>query len=73
MSPKPLDSDFGIEIDFQPGTDAPSRVFKTITALIEAFQIVDRQLAESVARIEPVLLLENIEAGSIIVWLRNKL
>jgi hypothetical protein len=73
MSPKPLDSDFGIEIDFQPGTDAPSRVFKTITALIEAFQIVDHQLAESVARIEPVLLLENIETGSIIVWLRNKL
>jgi hypothetical protein len=73
MSPKPLDSDFGIEIDFEPGTDAPSRVFRALTSLIEAFQIVDHELAISVAQVEPILLLENIETGSIIVWLKTRL
>jgi hypothetical protein len=73
MSPQPLEADFGIEIDFQSGTDAPSRVFKAMTALIDAFQIIDRELANSVAKIEPVLLLEDIETGSIKTWLKTQL
>ena len=71
--PRPQDADFGIEIDFQPGCDAPSRVFRTMTVLIEAFESVDRELVNSVARIQPVLLLEDIEAGSIKTWLRTQL
>jgi hypothetical protein len=63
----------GIEIDFQPGSDAPARVFKTMTALIEAFESIDKELVTSVARIQPVLFLENIEAGSIKAWLRTQL
>jgi len=73
MSPRPVEADFGIEIDFQPGSDAPSRVFRTMTGLIEAFESVDKELVKSVARIQPVLLLEDIEAGSIRTWLRTQL
>jgi len=73
MSPRPAEADFGIEIGFQPGSDAPSRVFRTMTALIETFESVDRELVNSVAKIQPVLLLEDIEAGSIKTWLRTQL
>jgi hypothetical protein len=73
MSPRPTEADFGIEIDFRPGSDAPSRVFRTMTGLIEAFESVDKELVRSVARIQPILLLEDIEAGSIRTWLRTQL
>ncbi len=73
MSPRPAEADFGIEIDFQPGSDAPSRVFRAMTALIEAFETVDRELVNSIARVQPILLLEDIEAGSIKTWLRTQL
>jgi hypothetical protein len=73
MSPKPVEADFGIEIDFEAGSPAPSRVFRAMSALIDSFEKIDRDLVKSVARIEPVLLLENIEAGSIKAWLRTKL
>jgi hypothetical protein len=73
MSPRPPEADFGIEISYERHSDAPARVFKTMTALIEAFEFVDRELVSSVARISPVLLLEDIESGSIKTWLRTKL
>src|SRR6202047_5478333 len=73
MCPRPVEADFGIEIGFKPGSDAPSRVFRTMTALIEAFETVDRELVNSVARVQPVLLLEDIEVGSIKTWLRTQL
>lgn len=71
--PRPSEADFGIEIDFTPGSDAPSRVFRAMSALIETFQEVDKELLGAVATIEPVLLLEDIEAGSIRTWLRTQL
>ena len=73
MSPRPDGADFAIEINFERGSAAPSRVFRAMTDLIEAFQSVDHELVRSVARIQPVLLLENIEAGSIKTWLRTEL
>jgi hypothetical protein len=73
MSPRPAEADFGIEINFQPGSDAPARVFKAMTALIETFESIDRELVNSVAKIQPVLLLEDIEAGSVKTWLRTQL
>jgi hypothetical protein len=62
MTPHPADADFRIEIDFQPRSDAPSRVFRTMTAVIEAFETVDRERVSYVVQVYPVLLLENIEA-----------
>lgn len=65
-----LRADFGIEVDFKKGSEAPSRVFRTISELIEAFDIFDRDLIQSIdVKIEPVMLLEDIESGSVKTWL----
>jgi hypothetical protein len=67
-------SDFCIEIDYAKNSPNPSRVFRAMSDLIEALQSVDSTLAESLAiRLEPVLLLEDIEAGSIKAWLAQKI
>ena len=69
-----LKADFGIEVKFVPGSPDPSRVFRSMTALIESFQIFDKELVQSIDNaIEPILLLEDIETGSIRTWLRNAL
>ena len=69
-----MKSDFCIKIDFQKGTESPSRVFRTMTELIEAFEEIDLGLVESIhAKIEPVVIIEDIEAGAIKAWLAYKL
>jgi hypothetical protein len=70
---KPYDPDeFGIEISFAPHSDAPSRIFKVMTALIDSFQEIDGFLAGSIATgLKPSMLLEDIESGSLRIWLRN--
>jgi len=66
--------EFGIEISFPPHSDAPAAVFRAMFGLIEAFQEIDILLAESIrTKIQPTTLLENIETGSLRVWLRNAL
>ncbi len=69
------ESDFAIEIDFEPETGFdPARVFRSMAELIDVFQDLDRRLAASVdSAITPVLMLEDIEAGSLRTWLRNQL
>jgi hypothetical protein len=67
-------SEFCIQIDFQKESEKPARVFKAMTGLIEAFEEIDRNLVRSIdVQIESVLLLEDIEAGSIRAWFRNQL
>jgi hypothetical protein len=64
--------EFGIEINFSPHSDTPSRVFRVMTSLIDSFQEIDGFLAGSIATgLKPSTLLEDIESGSIRVWLRN--
>ena len=66
--------DFCIEIDFKKVPGNPSRVFRTMTEIIEAFQFIDKELVQSVdVKIEPVLILEDIEQGSLKVWLTEAL
>ena len=69
MSSSPLrhgNADFAIEIDFVSGSPDPARVFRSMTQLIDAFQRFDRELVQTIdVHIEPVMLLENVEAGSI--------
>jgi hypothetical protein len=66
--------DFGIELNYQPFSEAPSRIFKAMSALIDSFQEIDQDLVRSISsRIHPVLLLEDIESGSLRAWLRNAL
>ena len=67
-------ADFCIEIDYTKESENPSRVFRSLFELIDTFQEIDRNLVTSIdVNIEPVLLLEDIEVGSIRVWLSNKL
>lgn len=66
-----LKADFGIEVKFAPGTPDPARVFRSMTALIEAFQVFDKELVQTIdVAIEPILFLEDIEIGSLRTWLR---
>jgi hypothetical protein len=73
----PKDQQFGlfcIEIDFQKGSESPSRVFRTMTELIETFQAFDNNLVQSIdPSIETVALIEDIESGSIRAWLATVL
>src|SRR5271157_2866827 len=69
------ESDFAIEIGFEPETGFdPARVFKSMGELIDAFQDMDRRLIRSIdSSIQPLLMLEDIEAGSLRTWLRSQL
>ncbi len=65
-----LKSEFCIAIDFEKGSENPSRVFRAMFELIEAFQRLDVDLVKSIdSKIEPIALLEDIETGSIKAWL----
>lgn len=72
MAEQSLKADFAIEVKFIPGTRDPTRVFRSMTALIDAFQRLDKELVQTIdLTIEPVLILEDIEAGSLRTWLRS--
>ncbi len=69
-----LKADFCIEIQYKKESENPSRVFRSMSELIDSFQETDRHLVKAIAvDIETILLLEDIEAGSIKVWLRSLL
>jgi hypothetical protein len=74
MAPSVADDLFALRIDFQKDSPDPSRVFRSMTALIEAFTNLDRELVRSIdVHVEPIVLLEDIEASSLKVWLRTML
>lgn len=65
---------FAITIDYEAGTDAPSRVFRAMADMVAAVERADRVLIQAFASdITPVLLLEDIERGSVRGWFRNAL
>lgn len=67
-------ADFALEIDFVPSSPDPARVFRSMTQLIDTFQKFDRELVHTIdVHIQPVMLLEDVEAGSIKSWLRAAL
>jgi hypothetical protein len=60
------EADFCIEINFEKGSGNPSRVFRSMTELIETFQFIDGTLVKSIYhRMESVLLLDDIQTGSL--------
>jgi len=74
VSDSVLKADFCIEMEYERESENPSRVFRSMFELIDSFQEIDKNLVTSIdVNIEPILLLEDIEAGSIKVWLRNVL
>lgn len=74
MPPIVQDDLFALRIEFQRDSRDPSRVFRSMTALIEAFAALDRELVQSIdVHVEPIVLLEDIEASSLKVWLKTVL
>lgn len=65
-------ADFFIKIDFEKGSGSPSRVFRAMSDLIDALQETDKNLIASIdAKLQPVLLLEDVETGSVKAWLKQ--
>ena len=63
---------FEIKVAFERGKGEPSRVFRTMTGLIESIQMLDQHLSATVStKIRTKLLLQDIEAGSIRAVLKN--
>lgn len=66
-------ADFCIAIDYEKNSPNPSRVFRALSDLIDALQEVDSTLLEPLnVKLQPILLLEDIEASSIKVWMAQK-
>lgn len=58
--------EFEIEIDFEPGTGDPARIFRTMSGLIDSIQNLDRHLIGSIdLSLRPELVLEDVEKGSL--------
>lgn len=67
-----LENSFCIVIDYEKNSTNPTRIFKTMTDLIETFQLLDIDLIKSIdSKIEPQLILEDIEIGSLKTYLTN--
>ncbi len=65
---------FCITIDFDKKSENPSRVFQTMTDIINSFQNLDRDLINGInSQLDPVILLEDIQSGSMKTWLINAL
>lgn len=67
-----FENTFCIVIDYEKNSPNPSRVFKTMTELIETFQLLDIDLIKSIDnKIQPQLILEDIEIGSLRTYVSN--
>ncbi len=69
---KIIKDSFCIKIDYEKDSPNPSRVFKTMTDLIDSFQQIDKDLIKCIDnKIEPSLILEDIEIGSLKTYISN--
>ncbi len=72
MDSMPAEADFGVYIDFSKGDHDPKAILGAAHDIIGALDKANQLLAQSLdASVEPVLLLEDIEAGSSLIWLRD--
>lgn len=72
--PAPPKADFAFYIDFKRGEGSASRVFSATHDFIRACESLDRELLNSIdSNIQTVMVLEDIEAGSLKTWLRSSL
>jgi hypothetical protein len=71
---KPADADFGVTVDFTKGESDPVAVFGGIAAMLRGFSSLDEVLIEALdPKLEPIMVLEDVEASTITTWVRNKL
>lgn len=71
--PLPI-ADFSFRISFKKGQGNPRRVFDAASELIDGFERLDEAIAGSIdAKLQPLMVLEDIKAGSIRIFLSNLL
>lgn len=59
-------NEFTLRIEFEKGSENPARVFNAMSEFIKAFHDLDNCLAKAFAvNIQPILVLQDIESGSI--------
>ena len=64
-------ADFGFQIDFARNTEDPARIFRALSELIKFCEVTDKALIKSLdIDVEYKLILDDIEEGSLIVWLK---
>lgn len=64
--------DFLLTIDFPKQIADPQRIFSTASAYIEALHECDKMLLKSInSDIKPVFVLEQVENGSLKIWLKQ--
>jgi hypothetical protein len=69
-----MDADFSFRIVFEKGQGDPRRIFDAASQLIDGFGELDEAVTGSAdTEIRPSMVLEDIEAGSIRVWLSTLL
>jgi hypothetical protein len=70
----PPDADFSFRIIFEKGQGDPRRVFDAASEMIDGFEELDEAITGSIdSKIRPLMVLEDIEGGSIRVWLSSLL
>lgn len=68
------ESQFCITVEYDKESPNPENVFKGIARLLESLQFLDEQLIGCIdSEAQPTLLLEDVEKGSIKMWLRARL
>lgn len=68
----PPNADFSFRIVFQKGHGNPRRIFDAASELIEGFEQLDEAVAGSVdVKLQPLMVLEDVKAGSIRVFLSS--
>lgn len=66
------DSNFSITIDYKKESERPSRIFESMASIIKSFEQFDKDMVRHLdSKIETVLLLEDIEKGSLRTILSN--
>lgn len=72
MEKKLETNQFCITVDYDKNASKPEQIFLGIAKLIEGFQYTDRELVGCIAKeIEPVIMLDDVEQGSIRMILRS--
>jgi hypothetical protein len=70
----PPNADFSFRIVFKKGQGNPRRIFDAASELIDGFEQLDEAMAGSVdVRLQPLMVLEDVRAGSIRVFLSSVL
>ena len=67
-----LDTDFAITINYKKAEGDPTRIFRTVTGLIETFNSIDNMFLASLdSRLKPLIMLDEVEADSLKSRLRT--